>query len=210
MRSYIIKVDRISIRCSANDVNTKCFFINGLLSMSATEAVTFRFEQGILRQLRLEAQYKQINTNTLLNQIVTSHLEWHANATKAGFIPVRKTLLKELFDSITKDDVDRIAVRIAQHVNDETMLITSRNVSVQSILEVIERWIRMCGFNYHHKVDEDKNGGYRHTYVIQHDIGMNWSRYLAGLFEESVSEFMTCKPETTITENTLFIAISLK
>jgi hypothetical protein len=175
-----------------------------------TEAVTFRFEQGIVRQLRLEAEHKKINTNTLLNQIVISHIEWHANATKAGFIPMRKALLKELFDSITQDNVDRIAARVARHVNDETMVIMSKNVSTQSILEVIDRWIRICGFNYHHEVNEEKDTGYQHTYVIQHDMGMNWSRYLAKLFEESFSEFMKSKPETTVTENTLLIAMSLK
>lgn len=172
--------------------------------------MTFRFDKEILHQLRLEAQHKKINTNMLLNQIVAAHLEWHTNATKAGFIPVRKAFLKEIFNSISKDEVDRIAARVAQHVNDETMLIISKNVSARSVLEVIERWIRACSFNYRHEIDEGKDGEQRHTFVIQHDMGMNWSRYLSRLFEESVSEYLICNPETSATENTLFIAISLK
>lgn len=176
----------------------------------STEAATFRFDQATLDQLRLEAEHKQINLNTLLNQIVRAHLEWHANAAKAGFVPIRRGLITELFDSMSRDQVDKIAVSMAKRLSEETLMIMTKRVTGESILEIIDRWIRVSGFNYHHEVKQDSEHYPQHVYVIQHDMGANWSYYLARLFEEAVSEFMKVKPEVGATENALYIAMSFK
>lgn len=91
-----------------------------------TEAATFRFDRDILDQLKLEARQKQIKLNTLINQIVRSHIEWHANAAKAGFIPVRKQLVKKLFSLLTEEQVQAIASSIGRELTDETMFIMAR------------------------------------------------------------------------------------
>lgn len=88
-----------------------------------TEAATFRFDRSMLDQLRLEAKQKQINLNTLLNQIVRSHLEWHANAAKAGFVPIRRQVIRRLFDSLSEEQVRALASSVGQELTDETMLI---------------------------------------------------------------------------------------
>jgi hypothetical protein len=133
-----------------------------------TEAATFRFEKTILDQLRVEAERKQINLNTLLNQIVKSHLDWHANAVKAGFIPVRKGLIMKLFDPLSRDQIEKIAIDMARGLTDETMIIMAKRRSAEAILELIERWIRTAGYDYHHDMEENSH---RHIFVMQkHDL----------------------------------------
>ena len=55
-----------------------------------SESVTFRIESEALRKLRRQAGQKDISTNTLVNKLIKDHLNWHSNAAKAGFIPVRR------------------------------------------------------------------------------------------------------------------------
>lgn len=156
----------------------------------------------MLDQLRLEAEQKQINLNTLLNQIVRSHIEWYANAARAGFIPIRKGVIKRLFDSLTKEQVDALAEDVARGLTDETMMIMTKERTEESIFELFERWIRVSGFNYRHEISEDSR-----ILIIQHNMGENWSHYLSRLMEHAASGFMNIKPETQITENALFIRI---
>lgn len=174
----------------------------------STEAATFRFDRAILEQLKLEARHKQISLNTLLNQIVRAHLEWHSNAARAGFVPVRKTVITKLFDSLTPEQIDVLARNGARGLADETLLIMSKKRSGASILEVTERWIRVAGFSYHHEVGPDDNNN--HMYVIQHNMGRNWSYYLARLFEEATSEFVAARPDVEATENALYITVAFK
>lgn len=174
-------------------------------TVSFTGAATFRFDRDALDQLKLEARQKQINLNTLVNQIVWSHLEWDANAAKAGFIPVRKQLIRKLFDSLTKEQVHAIASSIGRELTDETMFIMAKRRTAESILELIERWIRISGFSYRYEMDRDDH----HVYIIRHDMGMNWSLYLAQLFEEASSGLVTFKPDAEVTETAVLIRLKI-
>ncbi|AIF85121.1 hypothetical protein NTE_03087 [Candidatus Nitrososphaera evergladensis SR1] len=167
-----------------------------------TEAATFRFDKTMLDQLRVEAEQKQINLNTLLNQIVRSHIEWHANAARAGFIPIRRGVIKRLFDLLTKEQIDALAADVSRGLTDETMMIMTSERTEETIYELLERWIRISGFNYRHEISEDAR-----IFVIQHNMGENWSHYISRLIEYAASEFTDMKPETQVTENALFIRI---
>jgi hypothetical protein len=167
-----------------------------------TEAATFRFDKTILDQLRIEAEQKQINLNTLLNQIVRSHVEWHANAARAGFIPIRKGLIKRLFEPLTKEQIDALAEGVSLGLTDETMLIVMKERTEESAFQLLERWIRVSGFNYHHEINEDSR-----IFVIQHNMGKNWSYYVSLIIEHAASEFRNVKPDIQVTENALFFKI---
>lgn len=167
-----------------------------------TEAITFRFDKTMLNQLRAEAEQKQISLNTLLNHVVRSHIEWHANAARAGFVPIRREVLKWLFDQLTKEQVNTLAEGVAQGLTDETMMIMTRKRTEESIFELLERWIRVAGFNYRHEISGDAR-----IFIIQHNMGGNWSHYISKLIEHAAAEFVTVKPDIQTTENAVFIIV---
>jgi hypothetical protein len=167
-----------------------------------TEPATFRLDKAMLDQLRQEAEEKRINLSTLLNQIIESHIKWHASATKAGFMPIRKIVIKKLFDSLTIENIDALATEVSLGLTDETMAIMSSKRSEKSVFELIDRWIKMSGFSYHHEVSENS-----HIYVVHHNMGEKWSYYLSRIFDHIALEFMNTKPDTQTTENALFIKI---
>jgi hypothetical protein len=169
---------------------------------SFTEAVTIRFDKKLLNQLRIEARKKQISLNALLNQLASAHVEWHTNATEAGFMPKRKALIKSIFELLTKEQIDSLAQRAEHHLAGETMMIMTKKLTEQSVLELIERWIRMSGFQYYHTIDRDN-----HIFVIQHNMGEKWSYYLSRLFEEVSSRINYVKPEVQMTNNVLLVRL---
>src|SRR5918994_1393133 len=65
-------------------------------------------------------------------------------------------------------------------------------------LDVIETWIKISGYPYRHEVNYT-----RHSYVIQHDMGKNWSLYLAELFRYLFEEFGLKRVEFDLTHNSL-------
>jgi hypothetical protein len=73
----------------------------------------------------------------LVNQIVRSHIEWHANSAAAGFIPIRRQVITRLFDSLTIEQMDEMAVDVARRLTDETML-CPKKISAESIFELGE------------------------------------------------------------------------
>lgn len=170
-----------------------------------TEAATFRFDKASLVQLRLEAQDKQIKLNTLLNQIVRSHIEWHANATKAGFIPVRRKLMKKLFDFLTEEQIDAVAHDLSLDLTDGNLMMLVRERTQKAVLQFMENWLKASGFDYHHEMERGS-----HIYVIQHNMGAKWSYYLSKIFERTALKLTTSKPEIKTTEDALYIKLAIE
>jgi hypothetical protein len=166
-----------------------------------TETATFRLHKTMVDKLRTEAKEKQISVSTLLDQIVRAHIEWHANAPRAGFIPIRRGVIKRLFDLLTKEQIEALANDVSRGLTEETMMIMTSERTEESIFALLERWIRVAGFDYRYEVDGKNN----RIFVVHHNMGEKWSLYLSHLLEHVALEFMNAKPDTQITENALFV-----
>jgi uncharacterized protein (DUF4415 family) len=149
-----------------------------------TESVTLRLDKDVLDRLRKESNDKQISFNTLSNQIFIQHLNWHAHATKAGFISIRKSLLINMLEKMPEQEVLRMAEDSARKESKNFILMLRNEYSVTSALDVLETWLKIVGYSYRHEVK-----GTEHSYIIQHDMGRKWSLYLSKLFGFIAEDF---------------------
>jgi hypothetical protein len=96
---------------------------------------------------------------------------------------------------------------VAKTTNKDAILLMQNEYTIETALNLLESWIKTCGFPYKHK--ETNNGQNRHSFIIQHDIGMKVSVYLATLFQSLFEELGQNKRriEFDKTENTLAFTI---
>ena len=163
-----------------------------------SESITFRFDSTILNKLHHEAEQKDISVNTLVSHIIRRHIDWHSNAAKAGFVTVRRGLLSNLINRLSEKEISSIAEYIAKNETKDFVLLLRNEYKIESALDVIETWIKMSGYPYRHEVNYT-----RHSYVIQHDIGKNWSLYMSELYRFLFEEFGLKKVEFDLNDNSL-------
>jgi hypothetical protein len=175
-----------------------------------SESVTFRFNSEIMKDLRHEAEQKEININTLVNQIVKEHLNWHSNASKAGFIAVRRSFIINLISYLSDQDIISVAENVAKTTNKESILLLEKEYTMKSALDFIESWIKISGYTYRHEETNDDSQN-RHIYVIKHDMGIKMSIYLANLYQFLFDELRKNKRriEFDKTENTLAFTVDI-
>ena len=143
----------------------------------------------------------------MLNQIVKEHLNWHANAPKAGFVAVRRLLITNLISYLSEQEIISVAENVAKTTNKDSILLLEKEYTMKSALDFIESWIRISGYTYRHEeIDDGQN---RHIYLIQHDMGIKWSIYLANLYQFLFDELKKDKTriEFEKTENTLAFTV---
>ena len=184
--------------------------INPVLEVGKSEATTFRFNSGTIKDLREQAKQKDISTNTLLNQIVKEHLKWHANASNAGFIAVNRLLITNLLSHLSEQEIIFLAENVSKNTNKDAILLLENEFTMESALDFIEDWIKISGYKYKHQ--EINNGQHSHMYVIQHDMGMKWSIYLANLYQflfDEIKKENKRRIEFEKTENTLVFTVDI-
>lgn len=142
----------------------------------------------------------------MVNQIIKEYLNWHSNAAKAGFVAVRRRFVTKVMSNLSEQEIILLAEYVAKSANKDTMLLMKNEYTVKSALEFIESWIKISGYSYRHQ--ETNNGQNKNSYVIQHDMGMRWSIYLASLYQFLFDELgLKKKIEFDKTENTLAFTI---
>jgi hypothetical protein len=167
-----------------------------------SESITFRLDNTILNKLHYEAEQKDISVNTLVSHIIRRHIDWHSNAAKAGFVTVRRGLLSNLINRLPEKEISSIAEYIAKNETKDFVLLLRNEYNIESALDVIETWIKISGYPYTHEVNYT-----RHSYVIQHDMGKNWSLYITELYRFLFEEFGLKKVEFDLSHNSLHFIV---
>lgn len=163
-----------------------------------SESITLRLDSIILNKLQREAERKDTSVNALVSHIIRRHIDWHSNAAKAGFFTVRRGLLIDLINRLPDKEISSIAEYIAKKETKDFVLLLRNEYNIESALDVIETWIKISGHPYRHEVNYT-----RHSYLIQHDMGRNWSLYMAEQYRFLFEEFELKRVEFDINDNTL-------
>ena len=163
-----------------------------------SESITLRLDSIILNKLQREAERKDTSVNALVSHVVRRHIDWHSNAAKAGFVTVRRGLLIDLINRLPDKEISSIAEYIAKKETKDFVLLLRNEYNIESALDVIETWIKISGHPYRHEVNYT-----RHSYLIQHDMGRNWSLYMAEQYRFLFEEFELKRVEFDINDNTL-------
>jgi len=151
---------------------------------------------------------KDISTNTLVNKLIKDHLNWYSNAAKAGFIPVRRPFISKIVKYLPEQEIISLAEYVAKSTNKDSILLMKNEYTIKSALDLLESWIKIADYPYRH--EETNNHQKKHSYVIQHDMGIKVSIYLASLFQFFLHELGQNRMiEFDKTENTLAFTIDI-
>ncbi len=173
-----------------------------------TDTLTFRIDSEIVEKLRQEADQKDVTINTLLNQIIKQHIDWHSIAHKAGFIALRGALITRLLDEI--GDENRIKLIAADHVrssNKDLLLVLKDKYDIEAALAFIESWLKISGFAYKH--DISSNSSNVHRFMIHHNMGRRWSLFLSELCRNLFVALNVSEIYIDTTDNTLTFTLKI-
>ena len=79
------------------------------LRKTSSDCATFRLPSENLSRLRKGAEAKGITPNTLVNQIIQAHLDWHSLAAHAKLYYLPKSFLIRLINELTEQELNELA-----------------------------------------------------------------------------------------------------
>lgn len=164
-----------------------------------TTTITFRIDSNVMNKICSKAEQEDITLNTLVNQILKRYVEWDMYEGKAGMVPINKLVLKKLFQGLSEEEVVNMSRDIAKSaVYDIALFMKGKGkLDVDSFVS----WFLSRMKNSSEIMENKENG--TSTYIIKHDIGMNWSLYHKTVVESIFMENLQKPVQTSMTDSTL-------
>lgn len=151
------------------------------MSKDSNESITFRIDSRKLEVLRGNAQENQVSLNTLVNQILTSYIEWDMIAVKAGYATLQKDILREVFNAVDEETLKKIAVKTADSSKDLLLLMMGQ-VTLDACFTMLRNRAKKSGFTFR----EYEEGGTR-KFILQHEMGRHWSVFFKAHNERMIN-----------------------
>jgi predicted HicB family RNase H-like nuclease len=184
-----------------------------------TRSVTFRLDSFTIDELQREANQKEISLNVLVNQILKRYSDWDRYENRIGMMPVPKVMLTSLIDkAITlaknnglediepfREEIIKQAAVIAFNLMKDSVLFMKKQYNLWAVLSVLEEYMKISGIKADHKIES----GRKHIFIIQHELGENWSLFTKELLRIIFENLAKVRIESSITPNTTIAEVIL-
>ena len=195
--------------------------ISTLTKTKKSEGITFRVPSDIASKLRQDAEKKQISLNTLANQVLKEHIEWHNDAKLSDLTYLSKSLFSTILNEVTEERITNIAEEYVKSEYKDFVLLIKDKFNIETVLEIKENWARVSGFPYRYeKINTNiDNTVYNnnqkettkivtaHHFTIQHDMGPKYSLLLKQIDKFLFEYNFHVKIHSETTDNTYISTI---
>ena len=178
-----------------------------------SRSITFRLDTNVIEELQREADEGEFSLNILVNHVLRRYVEWDRYEKKLRMIPVPMTLLSKLIDDIMKlavderimdlnlhrDKIIKNAAETAFNVIKDSVLFMKKKYNLWTVLEVLQEYMKVSGIMSDHRIEP----GRRHVFIIQHELGENWSLFAKELLYKIFAELAEVRAEINMTPKTV-------
>jgi hypothetical protein len=192
----------------------------GVSQSKKTRSVTFRLDSSVIDELQTEADGREISLNVLVNQVLKRYSEWDRFENKIGMMPVPKVILSSLIDKAIlvakssgikdidryRDDIIKQAAQLAFGLMKDSVLFMKRQYNLWVVLSVLEEYMKVSGIKADHKIE----GSRKHVFIIQHELGENWSLFTKELLTLIFQNLANVRAEINTTSNTTVAEVVLR
>ena len=186
-----------------------------------TRSITFRLDPGVVDSLQREADLKEISLNVLVNQVLRRYTKWDTFEPKIGMMPVPKIILSTCFNKailvanevgMNQNDIDshryeiiNEAAEIAFSLIKDSALLMKKTYNLWTVLEILQEYMKVSDMKSDHMIEP----GNTHVFMIQHELGENWSFFTKVLLNLIFENLANTRPDINITSNTIIAKVTL-
>ena len=154
------------------------------MQKSKSDVISVRIDDDLKKKLLAESTQKNIRFNHLINQILKLHANWDELGTQMGRLSMSRRTFRTLLDSLDEKKVAEIAVTVAKEEYKTAAKFFFGKADMNCIIQFMENWLGAASLKFRHITDNEKN-----SYVINHDLGKNWSILFLTRLDAILSEF---------------------
>jgi hypothetical protein len=176
-----------------------------------SRSITFRVDTVTIEELQREADLKEISLNVLVNQVLRRYVEWDRYEGKLGMMPVPKAMLTTCLDKTMelareagikeidsyRDRIARQSAEAAFKLMKDSVLFMKKKYNLWTVLGVLQDYMKISGITSDHTIEDNRS----HVFIIQHELGENWSFFAKELLTLIFTNLAETKANISTTPN---------
>ena len=83
-----------------------------------------------------------------------------------------------------REQIAREAAQAALTMMKDSVLLMKKEYNLWTVLSVLQEYMKVSGINSDHKIE----AGGKHVFIVQHDLGENWSAFTSELIKMKKGE----------------------
>jgi len=139
---------------------------------------SFRVDENALEVLKFEARRRQTNPSVLLNQFLTSYVEYGRFAEQMGVLSLSRKTLIEILNAASDESLAKAAEQAGRSAVPAYIGAMRGPMNLQNIrelMDVLSKHAHLFEFN-------EKEDGFGEHVTLVHELGIKWSIFLAHYF----------------------------
>jgi len=149
-----------------------------------SDTITIRLDTERKEKLLEESENKQISLNTLINQVLSRHVEWEEIGFKLGWITLSKRIVKAFASPLDKKTILQLAQTVGKTELRNSLQFAYGDINYDNAIALLERWMRNNYLKYSHTFEAGKS-----KYAVQHYLGKNWSIFFIEVIDSTFQDF---------------------
>ena len=170
--------------------------------MKKSAIISVRVDADTKNKLEIESEMKNMSLNTLIGQIITKHTSWDRFAEDIGFVFLTKPFLRAILSHVSEKEMINIAVTICRGAMKDATIYMYGEITVDTFLKTLDSWFVASHIPFRHIKDNDED-----KYVIQHELGNVFSKYLVTVINAILNEFKYRATKQEITDQSISFVI---
>ena len=166
------------------------------------KSTAIRIKKTVLDDLKQEAEQKMEDVNTLVNQILTSHIQWHKLAKKSRLVYISKDLMAKTIDHLSDEQIIQMTCEFSKQRFMDIMHMLREENTFACFMDTLCLWLDESGFNYIRERNNDVN-----IYKIYFNMGRKWTLFFKTIMELAFEHFKVKDSEIKMTNNAVFLKI---
>src|ERR1700739_1395415 len=178
-----------------------------------SQSVTFRLDSNTLDELQREADLGHISLNVLVNRVLKRYSDWGTYENRIGMMPVPKIMLTLIDKAVAiakkngvgdevigqwRGEIIKQAAEGAFSKMKDAVWLMKKQYNVTAVLAVLQDYMTASGIIADHRIESGK----KHVFVIQHELGENWSLFTKELLKLIFENLAKVTAEVNVTPNT--------
>ena len=154
------------------------------MQKSKSDVFSIRMDDGLKKKLLAESTRKKTHLGNLINQILKLHVNWDEFGTQMGRLSMSRKTFRILLDSLDEKTIEKIAVTVAKEEYKTASKFYFGKADLHCIIQFMENWLDAASLKFR-KINDDAKS----LYIIDHDLGKNWSILFLTRLDSILSEF---------------------